>query len=135
MATDGGGVMMDGGSQVENCQISCNKARSGGGIYIASGGGEVRQCTVANNSVSSNGVQAGSGVLCYGPALIANSIVYDNQDEGNAGDEICDAAGELQLVNCCYESSSVIGTGCLTNDPQFMQTRPDDNQLFFYINQ
>lgn len=80
VATNGGGVMLNGGT-LRNCLITGNRAlERGGGVY-AIGGGRLQYCTVSSNKAD----RLGGGLFSMNTLRLENTIVAGNT-AGDSGD-------------------------------------------------
>ncbi|MCE9616402.1 MAG: hypothetical protein K8T26_19185 [Lentisphaerae bacterium] len=76
VATNGGGVYIDGGGTLRNCLIRGNRAYStGGGVYVHAGGA-LQHCTVVGNRAEEPGA---AGISGWDGGVLENTIVYTNQ--------------------------------------------------------
>ena len=89
-ALQGGGVMIDGNTNLVNCTIADNTAKSnGGGVYVDSTSNVAAiNCTIAFNFVQSVGTGGGIANVEAEPALIVldNTIVAMNANPRRADD-------------------------------------------------
>ncbi len=110
----GAGAYLDGGGILNNCVLRSNTAGSqGGGVFLDSSGW-LNNCTLSGNSAD----YYGGGVLFWLGGVLNNSILWGNT-AGFAGDNWREfSSGDGSCTNVC--TTPTIGTGCVTNDPQFV---------------
>jgi hypothetical protein len=120
----GGGVHLDGGGTVMNCLVIGNTEDygNGGGIHH-NGGGTTLGSTICGNTSS----DYGGGVYCYTGGALTNCIIWGNS-AGWGGDNWNNRL--VQSWNTyayCCTFPDPLGTGNITNPPQFLAA--DDYHL------
>ncbi len=114
VGTTGGGAA---NSSLYGCLVAGNSASLGGGIYIPY---DVLNCTiVGNNSFT------GSGGIESGGRSFANNIIYFNTVTNGSNPNY---DGVTLLFNCCTIPLKN-GSGCITNDPGFVDYANGDFHL------
>ncbi len=156
-ATYGGGIWIQEGGSVSNCQIIRNEAigEGGGGIYMANEGSTnpamVVNCVIAGN----HAVQYGGGIRSSGPAgtlspvvnctivsnvagnsgggafayttRFVNDILYFNSAPGIANLDAHDTVSSCIVSNCCTTSNYFWPN--ITNAPAFVDAGAWDFRL------
>ncbi len=111
----GGGISFWPGTRakVENCVITGNVAREGGGIYVYEAYPTVRNCTIAGNVAEEGG---GGIYVTMGRPTLTNCIVW-----GNAGGGAGWGTGVnmYSYYSCIEGPAEVPGLGMIRADPRF----------------
>ena len=148
-AGSGGGVSLDGG-RVSDSVIAANLARSGAGLSLGGPTGWVTNCLIVGNTAGEYGggmmlgIQTGavynctivgntSGLAAGGlylanqrPITVFNSIISGNTATNSPN---ISTNGYTTFAFVCTTLPSVTGTGCLTNDPAFVNPATGDYHL------
>jgi hypothetical protein len=128
-AANGGGVYMYGGGTLRNCLITRNSANSGAGVCVGNPGAVLDNCTITANTTGNGAfttVYSGGnlGVL----ARLNNTICYSNFTTFQVVNNLTPT--NSLLTNCCVTSTNnLIGTGNITNNPQFADFAAGNFQL------
>ena len=136
----GGGLHLAGGeSTVLNCAVVGNgtgiggmggfgapqgdqgAGGDGGGVWV-SNATTIANATFAENHAFGNG----GGLHCGGSGTLRDAILYDNT-AGRNGDNWHAAPG--MLYETCCTTPDPGGTGCVTNDPLFVEAASGDYHL------
>ena len=148
-SSQGGGIFMNHGGLLDRCTVSKNQGTTGGGFYCYYGGdvrnslitgntavggggascdhgGTFENCTVTGNSCTNSG----GGMNFYYGGTNVNCIVYFNL-AGTSGSNWSANAGTFQFT-CTTPTNGLNaygGTGCITNNPLFVNFAAGDYQL------
>lgn len=107
---DGGGMCNVGTSTLNNCTLSGNSGKAGGGIYNDSGG----NLTLNSCSISSNSGGYGGGIYNFSAAtaMLNNCTLFGNSSTYGIGGGIFYYVGStLVLNNCTLSGNSSVGSG------------------------
>jgi hypothetical protein len=126
----GGGVYVGGTVAIRNCLIAANSAKNqGGGVYLGSGG-TIESCTIVTNSAT--GTADGGGIYrASGTAgTINNCIVYFNRAATGTYSNFYSTTS-AGISYTCTTNPVVAGTGCIPDDPLFVNLAGGDYRLQF----
>jgi hypothetical protein len=123
------------GALIRNCLIARNAVnnpggggdKAGGGVYLQNG--TIESCTIVGNSAS--GAVGGGGVYrTSGTAgTILNCIVYSNAAPNNATYKNFYTTSAAGITYTCTTNPVVAGTGCIPDDPLFVNFAGGDYSL------
>ncbi|MCH8965287.1 MAG: right-handed parallel beta-helix repeat-containing protein, partial [Planctomycetes bacterium] len=118
----GGGVLIDGGSNVslDGCTIANNySGRGGGGINVGVGssGVVIRNCLIINNT-SAGGFGGGGMSNSFSQTSIVHTSIVGNSAETSFGGGVRNEQGELHLSNCILAANEgIVGPQILVQGP------------------
>ncbi|MBU0679132.1 MAG: PKD domain-containing protein, partial [Verrucomicrobia bacterium] len=120
----GGGIAFNEGGLARNCIIVTNHAYASGGAAYFFQGGTAEHCTMFDNTADACG-----GIYLSGNGsgtLIRNCIAVSNE---NANWFQNGSGGTIQFTAITPTNGLPGGTGCITNDPQFVNPAAYDLHL------
>jgi hypothetical protein len=122
-ANDGGGVSCVGRGTLNNCLLYGNTASYDGGGAYCDEGGTLNNCTISANSAYDGGGEAGGVSSGSSSGTLNNCIVFGNNDNGNSD---INESGLTIRYTC---SPGLSGSGCITNNPLFVNAAAGNYQL------
>jgi hypothetical protein len=113
---------------VQNCLIAGNimniSAWYGAGLFVGSYYSEIDNCTIVSNVNAFSDRVGGCAFYSAGTTLVANTIIYMNDDPGNVYSNICIWTGNGAVVyftNCCTAPlTGLQGVNNISNNPAFI---------------
>ncbi len=116
-----GGICLEEGGVLNNCLVADNHAEYKGGGVRCSYGGILNNCTVAENTADFKG----GGINTYNGGAIRNTVVVGNT--AMTLPDLADDGEGMDYIHCC--SPGLLGTGNLSDDPQFVAGAGDYHLL------
>jgi len=125
-ATNGGGVLFDGGGYMSHCIVhDCGTAANGGGVAFHAGG-TIDYCSIVHNTAG----QSGGGVYGDGGGGVSNSIVWGNT-AADWGPNWRNNGGGMHYAYSCTAPAAHLpgGIGCFDDNPRFADPEAGDFHL------
>ena len=117
----GAGILCSNGI-VQNCLVTdCSANDGGGGVNMV--GGTIQNCTICTNKTW---YYTATGMRCSPGVAVVNCIIRFNYPLGSSSELNVQNLGAT-FANCA--TAPAIGTGCVTNDPLFVNPSGRDYRL------
>ena len=125
----GGGIYCTSGSSatIQDCEITLNSSKHGGGIYIDNCAPAISNCQITQNTAT--GDDKGGGIFCTGSST--SSSIIDCTVSNNDGSGIyCGIYSHPTIENCTItdnDATDAAGVYCWSSSPTLVNTVIADN--------